>query len=72
MKETKLSLNVKFRKQEAEMSFWKMLDKLDDIIYKPIEMITDWAKEPLRRWEYKRKEEEADNQLKREILMILN
>ncbi len=49
------------------MTILKMFDKLDDIIYKPIELITDWAKEPLRRWEYGRREEDADNRLKREI-----
>ena len=49
------------------MGLLKMFDKLDDIIYKPIELITDWAKEPLRRWEHRRREEEADNILKREI-----
>lgn len=36
------------------MSFLNMFDKLDDIIYKPIEAITDWAKEPLKQWEHKR------------------
>ncbi|MGI6446035.1 MAG: hypothetical protein ACOX2I_10075 [Candidatus Ozemobacteraceae bacterium] len=36
------------------MGFFDMFDKLDDIIYKPIEAITDWAKEPLKRWEHKR------------------
>ena len=36
------------------MGFLDMFDKLDDIIYKPIELVTDWAKEPLRRWEDKR------------------
>lgn len=36
------------------MSFFDMFDKLDDIVYKPIEAITDWAKEPLKRWEHQR------------------
>jgi len=36
------------------MSIFNMFDKLDDIVYKPIEAITDWAKEPLKRWEHKR------------------
>lgn len=49
------------------MTILKMFDKLDDIIYKPIELITDWAKEPLRRWEYRRREEAAGNNLRREI-----
>ena len=34
-----------------------MFDKLDDIIYKPIEAITDWATEPLKRWEHGREVE---------------
>lgn len=40
------------------MGFFDMFDKLDDIIYKPIEAITDWAREPLKRWEHKRELEE--------------
>lgn len=39
------------------MGFFDMFDKLDDIIYKPIEAITDWATEPLKRWEHERKVE---------------
>lgn len=31
-----------------------MFDKLDDIIYAPVKLATDWASEPLRRWEYQR------------------
>ena len=31
------------------MGFFDMFDKLDDIVYKPIETICDWCKEPLRR-----------------------
>ena len=49
------------------MKFLDMFDKLDDIIYKPIELITDWAGEPLRAREHKRKEQSADNELKRDI-----
>ena len=49
------------------MKFLDMFDKLDDIIYKPIELITDWAGEPLRTREHKRKEQSADNELKRDI-----
>ena len=33
------------------MSVLDMFDKIDDIIYKPIETICEWTKEPLRRWE---------------------
>lgn len=36
------------------MGFLDMFDKLDDIIYKSIEAITDWVKEPLKRWEGER------------------
>lgn len=32
-----------------------MFDKLDDIIYKPVEAICDWVEEPLKKWEHKRK-----------------
>ncbi len=31
-----------------------MFDKLDDIIYKPIEAVCDWLTEPLKSWENKR------------------
>lgn len=44
-----------------------MFDKLDDIIYKPIELVTDWAREPLKARDHKRKEQSADNELKRDI-----
>ena len=36
------------------MALLDMFDKLDDIIYKPIETICDWTKEPLKKWEHKR------------------
>ncbi len=49
------------------MNFLGMFDKLDDIIYKPIELITDWAHEPLKAREYQRSEQRAENELKREI-----
>ena len=49
------------------MNFLKMFDKLDDIIYKPVELITDWAHEPLKSREHKRREESADRELQREI-----
>lgn len=32
-----------------------MFDKLDDIIYEPIKMLTDWAREPLKGREHQRK-----------------
>lgn len=49
------------------MNFLNMFDKLDDIIYKPIESITNWANEPLKSREHKRREESADRELQREI-----
>lgn len=36
------------------MAFLDMFDKLDDIIYKPMETLCDWIHEPLRRMEHKR------------------
>lgn len=33
------------------MGFFDLFDKLDDIIYKPVETICDWVKEPLQNWE---------------------
>ena len=34
-----------------------MFDKLDDIIYEPIKMITDWAREPLKQKQFRRDQE---------------
>lgn len=45
----------------------KMFDKVDDIFYKPIELITDWAREPLKAREHKRKEQSEENKSKRDI-----
>lgn len=36
------------------MGFFDMFDKLDDIIYQPVEVICEWAREPLRKWEHGR------------------
>ena len=36
------------------MALLDMFDKLDDIVYKPVEAISDWIKEPLKKWEHKR------------------
>lgn len=36
------------------MAFLDMFDKLDDIIYKPVESICDWIGEPLKKWNHKR------------------
>jgi hypothetical protein len=43
-----------------------MFDKLDDIIYKPIELVTDWAKEPLRSFEHKRIQDAEEQKLIRD------
>lgn len=44
------------------MAFLDMFDKIDDIIYKPVEAICDWTKEPLRKWEHERNmEAQAEN-----------
>lgn len=43
------------------MAFLDMFDKLDDIIYKPVEAVTDWVKEPLKKWEHKREMESERN-----------
>jgi hypothetical protein len=50
-------------------SILKMFDKLDDIIYKPIETATEWAKEPLRDKQHKRDmaEKEKDATLAQEM-----
>ncbi len=36
------------------MGLLDMFDKVDDIIYKPVETICEWTKEPLKKWEHKR------------------
>lgn len=46
------------------MGFLDMFDKLDDIIYKPVEAICDWVEEPLRKWEHGRNEQMQENMLK--------
>ena len=48
------------------MGILGMFDKLDDIIYKPVEALTDWIKEPLKEKENKRSIEvlEKRNELK--------
>lgn len=43
------------------MGFFDMFDKLDDIIYEPIKLITDWAREPLKTREHKRDLERETN-----------
>ena len=49
------------------MGLLNIVGKLGNILVKPIEVLTDWAQEPLRRWEYNRKELSADNELRRTI-----
>lgn len=46
-----------------------MFDKLDDIIYEPVKLITDWAREPLKSREHKRniEKENAKIQIESEI-----
>ena len=44
------------------MNILGMFEKLDDIIYAPIKMMTDWAGEPLRRWEHKRTLEQQEQE----------
>lgn len=39
------------------MGFFDMFDKMDDIVYKPIETICDWFKEPLRKKAHQREME---------------
>ena len=36
------------------MAILDMFDKLDDIIYKPVETVCDWIKAPLNSFEHKR------------------
>lgn len=40
--------------------FLGMFDKLDDIIYEPIKTISDWSKEPLKKFEAGRQQKAAD------------
>lgn len=44
-----------------------MFDKLDDIVYEPVKMICNWAQEPLRALESKRKKDEARNEMELEV-----
>lgn len=45
------------------MALWDMFDKIDDIIYKPVESICEWTKEPLKRWEHKRDMEKQEQNI---------
>ena len=42
------------------MAFLDMFDKIDDIIYKPVEAVCDWVGEPLKRWSHKRDMESVE------------
>ena len=44
-----------------------MFDKLDDIIYEPIETCCEWTKEPLKRWEHEREQQAERNRVENEI-----
>ena len=44
-----------------------MFDKLDDIIYKPIETCCEWTKEPLKRWKHEREQQAEHNRVENEI-----
>lgn len=39
-----------------------MFDKVDDIVYEPVKLLADWAKEPLKRFEHKRDERTLERQ----------
>lgn len=44
------------------MAFFDMFDKLDDIIYEPVQAICSWATEPLKQFKDKRKKSDAVQQ----------
>lgn len=44
------------------MSIGDMFDKLDDIIYKPVEAVCNWIQEPLKFFEQKRQTKDSQNQ----------
>lgn len=48
------------------MGMLDMIDKLDDIIYEPIKLITDWAREPLKSREHRRSIEANERKIKAE------
>lgn len=49
------------------MAILDMFDKIDDIVYKPIETICEWTKEPLKYFQNKRDEKAKDQEIEREI-----
>lgn len=48
------------------MAFIDMFDKLDDIIYEPIKLMTDWAREPLKGREHRRQMERDQHTIQAE------
>lgn len=48
------------------MAFFDMFDKLDDIIYEPIKLMTDWAREPLKSREHRRQVEREQHAIQAE------
>jgi len=48
------------------MSWWTIITALESVITKPLELITDWAREPLRKWEFERqiKQKECESELR--------
>ena len=42
-------------KGETYMAILDMFDKIDDIVYKPVEAVCNWVGEPLKKWEHKRR-----------------
>lgn len=49
------------------MSLLDKLSKLGDIVLKPIETMTDWANEPLRKWEHERQEDAKETEHRRNV-----
>lgn len=54
------------------MGLLDMFDKLDDIIYKPVEVVGEWLKEPLRKMEHKRQKEAAQQKTDLEMQKLQN
>ncbi len=48
------------------MGILDMFDKLDDIIYEPIKLVTDWAREPLKGREHRRSIEAQESKTRTE------
>lgn len=44
-----------------------VLKKIVGIISDPVDILTDWAREPLKRWEHKRNQDALDKTLQREL-----